>query len=442
MRYFLALLSYRLAFIVLIPVLLIVILLRSRSQPAYRHRLLERLGFLPKSLNPGGIIIHAASVGEVIALKTTIDLLLADPNGLPITVTSFTPTGSSQIKKLFAGKVQHCYLPIDNTISVKLFLAQLKPSAMVFMETELWPEIIAQCHHKRIKLMLINGRLSKKSLKSYQKISWLITPTLNHFDRVLTQSHENYHHFIGLGRKGSACSVSGNLKFDMHITDELKHQQAYFSQILPNDRPIWLVASTHVGDEDLTLSALKQIKVTVPDLLMFLVPRHPERFDEVAALCLNNNFQLVRRSSEQTITESTDIFLLDTLGELFATFTFATLVTMGGSFSRVGGHNPLEPALFKKPVMVGQYMSNFAEVLTQLQHNQGIVQLAAQPNSSDLVRNMADEVSNIVNSVERQKSLGDNAYDVVITNQGASQRTVDTLMKLLNEDGSQCANDP
>ena len=432
MRYFFALICYRLAFICLTPVMLLMILVRSRSQRAYRQRLFERLGYLPKTLKTGGVIVHASSVGEVLALKSTIELLLAEQACLPITVSCFTPTGSAQITKLFGNKVQHCYLPLDNIFSTWLFIYRLKPQSMVFMETELWPEIVAQCHHQRIKLMLINARLSAKSVRQYQKIAWLITPTLNNFDRILTQSHENHQHFIGLGRQIKGCDVAGNLKFDIHITDQLREKQGDFKQIFPNNRPVWIIASTHPGDEALVLSALAQLKLIVPELLMIIAPRHPERFDEVASLCQAQHYELVRRSSHQVINDSTDIFLLDSIGELLATFNFATLVTMGGSFSNVGGHNPLEPALFKKPIIVGEQMHNFNEVMAQLQNNQAIVQITAPlGNNIALAKTLGEQVLAILNSADLQQTLGDNAFTVVMSNQGASVRTVDSLMALI-----------
>jgi len=440
-RYFFALLCYRLLFLLLMPLVLIFIILRSRNNSAYRQRLIERFGLLPKVLKPNGIVVHAASVGEVIALKSYIDQLLAESmlneqDHLPITLTTFTPTGSAQVKKLFGDKVQHCYLPFDNVISTSLFLAKLKPQAMVFMETELWPNLIAQCHHQQIKLMLINARLSTKSVNSYQKLSWLIKPTLNHFNKVLCQSQVNYNNFIQLGRNSNDCEVSGNLKFDISLSEELHAKQEKLKQVLATKRPVWIVASTHPGDETLALKAFEQLKASIAELLLIIVPRHPERFDEVAKLCLSKSFKLARRSRQDIVQADTDIFLLDSLGELLPTYAFATVVTMGGSFSKVGGHNPLEPALYKKPVVVGNNMSNFSEVLTQLHQNDAIVQLAEEEiaksnNDSNVADNLAMQVLTILNSAERQKTLGENAFQVVKQNQGASIRSVKQLKLLL-----------
>jgi len=434
LRYFIALLCYRIIFFLLMPLVLLFLIVRSRNNSAYRQRFGERFGLLPNALKSGGIIVHAASVGEVIALKSYIELLLKEQNHLPVTITTFTPTGSSQVQKLFGDRVQHCYLPFDNIISTSLFLAKLKPKAMVFMETELWPNLIARCHYRKIKLMLINARLSEKSVNSYQKLSWLITPSLNHFDQILCQSKVNHDNFLKLGRKTHGCDISGNLKFDISITKEIEAKRQQLAQVLSTQRPVWLVASTHPGDEAIALSAFAQLQHNIPELLLVIVPRHPERFDEVTKLTQSKGFQVTRRSSQESLSNTTEVFILDTLGELLPTYAFATVVTMGGSFSDIGGHNPLEPALFKKPLVVGTNMSNFSEVLTQLQQEEAIIQLPEESTNNENTANILTTiVLTVLNSKELQQSLGDNALEVVAQNQGASKRSIKQLSNLLND---------
>ena len=234
MRNFLALFLYRLLFLLLTPILLIVLLIRSINHSEYRQRLTERLGLLSKKLKTGGIVVHAASVGEVIALKPFITQLIAQHPNTAITVTTFTPTGSAQVSKLFGKQVQHCYLPLDNIISTQLFLQRLKPQAMVFMETELWPNLIAQCQAKNIKLLLVNGRLSDKSMGSYQKLNWLITPAIQRFDSILTQSQVNQDNYLAMGASSDRCQLSGNLKFDISLNADVCSQTNRASK--PNNR--------------------------------------------------------------------------------------------------------------------------------------------------------------------------------------------------------------
>jgi 3-deoxy-D-manno-octulosonic-acid transferase len=432
-RYQFSLMLYRLVFLCLLPIIWLLLLLRSIKQKAYRQRISERFGFLPRQLKSGGIIVHAASVGEVIALKSFITQLLEAKPKDAITVTTFTPTGSEQVKKLFGDRVQHCYLPLDSTFCVAAFLNKLKPKAMVFMETELWPNLIAQSREQGIKLLLINGRLSQKSMNSYRKISWLIAPTINSFDKVLCQSKVNYDNFLAMGADVSRCKVSGNVKFDISITKKITDKQRELAGFVEDERLIWVVASTHKGDEKIALTAFASLLKNFPQLLLIIVPRHPERFNEVAALCQEESYSLARRSTQDEVTSDKQIWLLDTLGELLPTCALASVVTMGGSFSDIGGHNPLEPALFKKPVVVGPNMSNFVEVMQQLIAEKGIVQLAAKGDLNEI--NIADELFHEINAIlmseETQQALGESAHRVVTGNQGASQRTLKQLLKLI-----------
>jgi 3-deoxy-D-manno-octulosonic-acid transferase len=426
-----ALLIYRIILLLLLPIILLALLCRSTTNRHYRQRLSERLGFIPKPYVKNGIIVHAASVGEVIALTPLIEQLLQTYPELPITLTTFTPTGSAQVKKQFSSRVQHCFLPLDILPCTQLFLTRLQPKLMIFMETELWPNLINQCASKQIKLLLINGRLSANSMKNYKKISPLITPTLNHFDKILCQSQDNLANFLQLGAHNDRCSVSGNLKFDISINTNILDKQAQLTTLLPEHRQLWLVASTHQGDEEIALDAFKQIKVLFPTLLLVLVPRHPERFNAVEKLCYGYDFTLVKRSKNIPV-ESQDIWLLDTLGELMAAYSLADIVTMGGSFSHIGGHNPLEPALFKKPIVVGDDMSNFADILLQLKQLQGIVQLPVNQTSAEKSSQLAKMIINLLQNTPKAELLGQQAHQVVINNQGASDHTLSQIQELMS----------
>ena len=428
-----SLLIYRLLILLLLPLLLLALLLRSLSNKQYRQRINERLGFFPKPYRKNGIVVHAASVGEIIALTPFVEQLLTTYPNQAITITTFTPTGSEQVKKLFSDRVQHGFLPLDVFPCTQLFLSRLQPKLVVFMETELWPNLIAQCDRKKIKLLLINGRLSKNSMKSYQKISSLITPSLNHFDKILCQSHDNYENFLLLGTNPNRCQVSGNLKFDLNTNQATLDKATQLQQLLPTNRTVWLVASTHEGDETIALNAFKQIKSQFPSLLLILVPRHPERFKQVGSLCLNHHFTLSKRSEETQVIEQ-DIWLLDTLGELMAAFSLATIVTMGGSFSHIGGHNPLEPALFKKAIIVGANMSNFLEIMQQLQKNKAIVQLATPTVDGDeQSQALAIAVITLLKNQQQVCDLGEKAHQVVMANQGASTRTLAEVKVLMDD---------
>lgn len=428
-----ALLIYRILLLLLTPIILLALLFRSFSNSQYRQRLSERFGFTSSAIllnkqNTKGIVVHAASVGEVIAITPFVELLLQQYPTYPITITTFTPTGSAQVKKHFGSRVQHTFLPLDILPCTSLFLNRLQPQLMIFMETELWPNLISQCANKRIKLLLINGRLSANSMKSYQKISTLITPTLNHFDKILCQSHDNLDNFLQLGAESDRCQVSGNLKFDISLNATTEDKQRTLAQFLPPHRPIWLVASTHQGDEEIALAAYNVIQEKFPQLLLVLVPRHPERFSSVAKLCINQGYSLAKRSESEQVTNH-NIWLLDTLGELMAAYALADIVTMGGSFSDIGGHNPLEPALFKKPIIVGNDMKNFTDILLQLQKNNGIIQLPILENKNQQA--LAQTVIHLLNNTQAAQLLGSQAHKVVLNNQGASTRTLAQVKELV-----------
>ncbi len=426
-----ALLIYRIVLLLFLPIVLLALLIRSISNSQYRQRLSERLGFIPKSYKKNGIIVHAASVGEVIALTPLIEQLLKTYPELPITLTTFTPTGSAQVKKQFSSRVQHCFLPLDILPCTQLFLARLQPQLMIFMETELWPNLINQCANKQIKLLLINGRLSANSMKSYKKIGSLITPAINQFDKIFCQSPDNLTNFLRLGAHNKRCSVSGNLKFDISINTTVLEKQAQLTSLLPKNRQLWLVASTHQGDEEIALTAFNQVKALFPSLLLVLVPRHPERFNTVEKLCIEHDFTLIKRS-ENIPVDSQDIWLLDTLGELMAAYSLADIVTMGGSFSHIGGHNPLEPALFKKPIIVGSDMSNFTEILKQLKKLRGIEQLPVEKTNTEQSVALARIVMSLLQDTKRAAILGEQAHQVVMNNQGASDRTLSQIQELLS----------
>ncbi|GLX78397.1 3-deoxy-D-manno-octulosonic acid transferase [Thalassotalea insulae] len=433
MHYFISLLLYRILLLLLLPVLIVVLLLRSINHPQYRYRIFERLGFVNSDFKIGGIVIHAASVGEVIALKSYIELLLQQAPELIITFTTFTPTGSAQVKKLFADRVQHCYLPLDIWPCSWLFLKALAPKAVVLMETELWPNLIAQCHQRGIILQLINGRLSDNSINSYRKLSWLIKPSLQSFQQILAQSSDNQKNFIALGADAEKCQVSGNLKYDLHISETVRKKALLLAQFIAKQRKIWLVASTHPGDEELVLASFAQLKVKYPELLLVLVPRHPERFESIYQLCLAQGFQSIKRSTERPVTSENDIWLIDSLGELLPLCGLADIVTMGGSFSSIGGHNPLEPALFKKPIVVGHDMKNFRAVMKQLTAKQGIMQLTTRDSYSrvQMTDALTQAVDQLLQQPQMMEQLGQQAFNVVQANQGASEYSVQALLALV-----------
>lgn len=420
-----ALLIYRILLLLLSPLLLALLLLRSRSNKAYRQRLGERFGF-NSSLTQTDLLIHAASVGEVIAIKPFVEQLLAE--NYSITLTTFTPTGSEQVKKLFGTSVQHCYLPLDLVPCTYLFLNRIKPKALVVMETEVWPNLIAQAKSRKIKLLLINARLSASSVKRYQQLSALFQPAINKFDHILCQSQVNLEHFETIGAKPKKLSVSGNLKFDISIDAKHSEKAQQLKRLLPSNKAVWLVASTHPGDDELILATYQRLYQQHPELLLILVPRHPERFDSVYQLSVKHGLNTTKRSTEQKAENNCQVWLLDTLGELMAAYQLADIVTIAGTFSTIGGHNPLEPAIYKKPIVIGADMHNFIEVEQQLMAKNGLLKLPID----DVEANLENAITQLLELPGQAKAYGENAYAVVEENQGASSLSVNYLKELLS----------
>ncbi|QDP02559.1 lipid IV(A) 3-deoxy-D-manno-octulosonic acid transferase [Thalassotalea sp. PS06] len=419
-----SLLIYQLISLLLLPVLLLALLIRSRKQIAYRQRLSERLGWVV-DMRKGGIILHAASVGEVMAIKPVVEGILSSYPQMPLTITTFTPTGSAQVKKQFGERVQHCYIPLDNLLSVNLFLSRLKPKLLILMETELWPQLIHSSQRRKIPLLLINARLSQKSLGSYQKLRWLISPALKKFHRVLAQSEENRDRFISLGAIPERVSHSGNLKYDIHLTEALENKVDELRKLHIANHRVIVAGSTHQGEESLILKAFMEVKELYPDLLLAIVPRHPERFDKVQDLCQQQGLSVARRSQNDEINEQTDVWLVDTLGELLAFYGIADICVVAGSFFDVGGHNPLEPALFSKPIIVGPNMVNFTDVCEQLLRAEGIVQLESN-------QQLQHQLQHLLGARDEAKSLGQNAQLLLAKNQGAAKRTQAEIEQLIN----------
>ena len=416
---------YQLAGIVLLPLIIIALLVRSRKQPEYRARLLERLGFCSKAKHKGGIIIHGASLGEITSLKPFITGVVKTFPNAPITITSFTPAGSKQVKHLFGNKVNHSYLPFDVAICNWIFLKRLQPSAIVFMETELWPSLAFQAKKSCAKLMLINARLSDKSTMQYQKISRLIELTLNQFDAIQAQSPNNAERFISLGADSEKVSSAGNLKFDIAMPVELNHKTNQLKAIVSN-RPVWTIGSSHTDEEDLLLGVFLELKKQIPALLLVLAPRHPERYIPLEQKLKGFNLSYCRRSDKAPLSESVDVWLIDTIGELLLFYAVANVCTVAGSFDDTGGHNTLEPALFGKAITVGPHTQGTQELNSALLEANALLQ-----HQSLNTEEITCDLLTLFNSIQKQEEFGHNASCFLANNRGATQHAITTLDKLL-----------
>ncbi len=410
-----------------LPLVAIRLWLRARKAPAYAKRIGERFTLGMPTLQPGGIWVHAVSVGESIAAAPMIRALLERYPALPITVTCMTPTGSERIQALFANesRIQHCYLPYDLPCAAARFLDRVQPKLAVIMETELWPNHIHQCAKRGIPVALANGRLSQRSAKGYGRFSKLTAPMLAEMSLLAVQTEAEAQRFRDLGARSETVEVTGSIKFDLTIDPQLLQRAADLrSQWQAQDRPVWIAASTHEGEDEVVLDAHRRLLANHPDALLILVPRHPERFNSVFDLCQREGFATVRRSTGANVDAQTSVLLGDTMGELLFLYALADSAFVGGSLVPNGGHNLLEPAALAKPVLSGPHLFNFLDIAAQLREAGALAEV-------DDAEGLAVEVQRLFELPRDAQRMAEAGLAVMRRNQGALQRLLDGLARLI-----------
>lgn len=367
---------YTLLLHLLLPAIALRLVLRARKLPAYRERWPQRFGFNCPEATERPLWIHAVSVGEVQAAAPLIDHLLQHHPQLPLLITTMTPTGATRVKQRFGKRVTHVYCPYDLPWALGKFLARIRPRACVIIETELWPNLLAACQQRKIPVVLANARLSARSARGYARFKHLSADMLSRLYKVGVQNEEDGQRFLNLGLQAEQLVVTGSLKFDQVLDPAwLTDGQALRQQWGPQ-RPVWVAASTHDDEEAQLLRLHQQLLQRYPDLLLILVPRHPERFDAVAQLCETSTLTTVRRSQGALPAQQTQVYLGDTMGELMSLMAAADMVFVGGSLVERGGHNPLEPALLSKPIVTGTHTFNFDLITRELISAGALVQCA------------------------------------------------------------------
>lgn len=420
---------YNLVFTLAIPLILIRMWLRGDSNPGYRQRWGERFAFFKFTGKPNGILIHSVSVGETLAAEPLVrSLMIAHPD-LTLTITTTTPTGSDQVKRLYAdelvsGRIFHVYLPYDLPWLMARFVAKVNPATCVIMETELWPNIIRSCNKSKIPVILANARLSEKSAKGYAKFSKLTQPMLQGLDLVAAQHRDDAKRFIELGISENKVDVTGSIKFDITVPDNTLEQGEVLKAQWGSDRPVLVLASSHDGEDDLILESYLSLLKQFPELLLILVPRHPERFDEVAALVLDKQLHLVRRSEafekgNLQANPLTQVYLADTMGEMLLSLACADIAIIGGSFIEHGGHNPLEACALSKAVVMGPSDYNFSAICQQL-IDQGAMQQTPREQLTICLQQLLERP-------ELRTEMGIKGLSVVTNNQGAVARLTDLV---------------
>lgn len=417
---------YTLLLYLIQPFVWLKLLWRSRKAPAYRQRWLERYGFCKNKVKPNGILVHAVSVGETIAAIPLIKALQQKYPQFPITVTTMTPTGSERVKSLLKDSVSHVYLPYDLPGAIKRFLKTTKPKIVIIMETELWPNLISQCYKQKIPLIIANARLSERSAARYGKLGKAVKQLFSKISMVAAQNQQDGERFVSLGLPADHLAITGSIKFDINLSNEQRQNINQLKQQWQLKRPVLIAASTHSGEDEIILTAFKKLLLKHANLLLILVPRHPERFKTVEKLISDNGFNYLKRSTNQIPTEQTQIVLGDTMGELVELYAMADIAFVGGSLVKQGGHNPLEPALHHIAIITGEYFFNFQVICEQLIEAQGMIVCT---NSAD---DLYSTIDRLLNDNSRRVQLGENAYLVLKQNQGALSRLLAVINHYLN----------
>ena len=411
MRYLYTLLLY-----LLVPWILVRLIWRAWREPGYLRYFGERFGSYRKMAGTPLIWIHAVSVGETRAAQPLVEALLRAYPQHYVLLTHMTPTGRETGKELFGGRVERCYLPYDLPGAVGEFLDHFNPRAGILMETEIWPNLIHACGKRGVPLYLVNARLSRKSWAGYRRLAGFTRRSLAGLAGIAAQSAEDAERFTGLGAHD--VSVTGNLKFDVTPPTAQLELAQNWRRLYGAGRPVLLAASTREGEEDLLLDELENIDV--PALLTVIVPRHPRRFDAVAALIAQRGVKLQRRTDETPIDPDTRIVLGNSMGEMIAYYGACDVAFVGGSLRPFGGQNLIEACAVGKPVLIGPSVYNFEDAVRQ----------AVQAGVAIKVRNaraLAREATRLLLDREASRRMGEAALAFCDAHRGATRKVMEMI---------------
>lgn len=405
---------YSIIFFCLLPFIVLRLFWRGRANAGYRQRTAERFGRVPQPAfdrSKPVIWLHAVSVGETIAATPLVKALQAAHPDWQWVITCTTPTGSEQVRRSFGETIYHVYAPYDLPCFIHRFLDRVKPDVAIIMETELWPNTLAALAARSIPSVLANARLSARSARGYQRLSALTRPMLQDLSVVACQQQADGERFITLGLPAAKLHITGNIKFDIAVTDTVQAKAKALRANWQPSRPLWIAASTHPGEDDIILAAHATLLAQHPELLLLLVPRHPERFEQVYQQAAAQ-FATVKRSSNQPATATTQVIIGDSMGELMALYGCADIAFVGGSLVPVGGHNLIEPAYWQLPLISGPHLFNFSEV-------HGLLDAAGALSIVHNADNLAAQIGLWLTQVQLAKQAGQNALEVALNNRGA-----------------------
>ncbi|GFO72009.1 3-deoxy-D-manno-octulosonic-acid transferase [Bathymodiolus japonicus methanotrophic gill symbiont] len=410
-------------FYLVLPLLIVFQYFRSIKKKSYHARWKEYFGFYAGKHNQQVIWLHAASVGEVEAANVLINYF-HDHYPYKILITTSTEPGYQRVCALQGDKVEHVYLPLDLPDAMARFYSHFQPRIAVIMETEIWPVLFIQCAEKSIPLFIVNARLSAKSVKSYLKLQFFLQRIFSDIKGVVVQTEDDALRYRQIGVNAEKITVSGNMKLDMAIPDATLQQAKKIKQGLFAQRLIFVVGSTHPGEDGAFLKVYQRLKQRFPTLLLVLVPRQPKRASDIIQLCRTEKLNIVSRTESRTCTADTDVYLVDTMGELKLMYALADCSFVAGSMVPIGGHNIFEPILLGVPVLFGPYMKNSELLAQQLLDVNGAMQCF---NETDIEQNVAL----ILSQPDKKALLVDAGRAFVEQNKGAVQRTIAVIDRFM-----------
>lgn len=399
-------------------------LIRGITNRSYLQRIGERLGIGYPRLERC-IWIHAVSVGEVVAAVPLIRALGKRYPDRPLLVTTVTPTGAARVASLFGDEVYHTYIPFEAPQVVNRFFAATKPDIALVLETEIWPNLYRGCGVRGIPLVLVSARISPKSVRSYRRLLPLFRETLSHGIIIAAQSDADAQRFLSLGAAPERTRVTGNIKFDVEIPPDLALRGRELRAELFGERPVWIAASTHEGEEEIVLDAHRQLLQVIPELLLVLVPRHPQRFAGVREMVSKQRLSVVARTDGKPCDASTQVFLGDTMGELTLFYAASDVAFVGGSLVPIGGHNLLEPAALGLPLVSGVHVFNAQE----------IADMFVEKGACELVQDSAElaaEIGRLLSDAQEAARQGDAGRAILERNRGALARLLAMIEPLVD----------
>ena len=424
-------LLYSLLVTLLLPLILTRLFIKGSSDNRYRRNIGDRLGQITRPLGTIDVWIHAVSVGEVNAAVPLVTAFRKIHSRCRILITTTTPTGLDQVTAHLGDRVVHCYLPFDHPFFIARFLRTISPRLLIIMERELWPNIIHGCHKRSIPVVIANARLSQRSCNRYAYVLPLMRPALAIVSAVAAQTEADRSRLMTLGAHPDHILTTGNIKYDVTVSAKTMDTAQSMRQDWGRHRLIIVAGSTHEGEEAVLLDIFDPLREHYPGLLLILAPRHPERFDAVFQLVKNRGFNTHRHGDGSTVVPpAAEVHLRDTMGELPLLYAAADIAIVGGSLIEIkgiGGHNLLEPCAVATPVLFGRYISDFLEI----SHN--IVERAAGIQVHDS-NDLRDTLKKLLNDAALRNRMGANGIQVIKENRGATQRTLELCIPLIESD--------